>query len=73
MRDFLRLKFSFELASRAKSENMAIPTAVLALLTSLAVPTAVLSSLAVSAVGLAQPDRLPAAAPARCSRPVQIY
>lgn len=45
MRDFLRLKFSFGLASRAKSENMAVPAAVLALLTVLAVPAAVLALL----------------------------
>ena len=43
MRDFLRLKFSFGLASRAKSENMAVPAAILA---SLAVSAAGLSCLA---------------------------
>ena len=41
MRDFLRLKFSFGLASRAKSENMAVSAAglsCLALLASSALP-----------------------------------
>ncbi len=53
MRDFLRLKFSFGLASRAKSENMAVPAAVLAFLASLAVPAVVLAFLTDLAVSVA--------------------
>lgn len=47
MRDFLRLKFSFDLASQAKSENMAVSAAGLSCL---AVSAAVLSCLALLAV-----------------------
>ena len=71
IRDFLRLKFSFGLASRTKSENMAIPTAVLALLTSLAVPAAVLALLTVLAVPAAVLALLTGCQPARPGAPAQ--
>lgn len=53
MRDFLRLKFSFGLASRAKSENMAVSAAILA---SLAVSAAGLSCLALLASSALPPS-----------------